>query len=392
MSEADCNIQYFDNKLAKILAGGPDYSMEAKYNESFLDGACSVSVIPHSDCPNVHLWFCRSDTNESIETTIGTTAYSEPYVKAKIIKCTERAGCFFYTPMRPETDTAASNSWCGQIGSFCFDENDSLSFDYTSTFYPYGTCTQSAYSISFYANEVDNVLFTRSINNSGFFLYWASASQAEEDASIAAGQNFWIVRTLSQITCPSINTKIPISSAANKLTPTNSSSADNTTDLSYASTPHPDPYPCSANHAYWGFIKAYTPSLSFENDDVIIAKGDSPRTMPFIFQRHKYSYGNRNKATIITCIAGGTTLPQTVLKDYDGNLTEYPWLEDDGYVILGVYPAKQNRYFAITYKPGTYSAATWLDDAFDVWNISLATPNFAKTQLKLADIVSDILI
>lgn len=140
-------------------------------------------------------------------------------------------------------------------------------------------------------------------------------------------------------------------------------------------------------------LKGKPPVISYNGQDVTLAEGTTEVKQPIIH----LGYGN-NAETALTY----SGLPNDSMSIYTiasaNRATVNPWLTDDQNVLLGCFynKAKTSTYI-ITYKPGTYSKTTYLEDAFTVWGFMFnqSTHNTAtliKSPKKLSEILDDIAI
>lgn len=143
------------------------------------------------------------------------------------------------------------------------------------------------------------------------------------------------------------------------------------------------------------FVDSFCPALTFGGDTVTVAKGETARPSPILFceQRIRNSSGTYTTGGDVAAFNAGYKggfASKSQLTTISGGVasTVNPWILDDDNVLLGVYPDKEHaNAYAITYKPGSYSKASWLNDAFTLWNINFLTPRFVKTTKTLIDFI-----
>lgn len=154
------------------------------------------------------------------------------------------------------------------------------------------------------------------------------------------------------------------------------------------------------NLEFLDFAEQYPAVIQFNGEDVTLSKSSTPTTSPFM----RYHYRTRNSSGNITTgadtirlNAGGYPSPDSCveLSTITGGVQSKvnDWFEDDGYFIHGTYPNKaRTDCYVVTYKPGTYSKDTYLQDAFKVWNVDFTTPRFVQSSKTLPQVLDDLAI
>lgn len=367
-AHADNNIQFFDNRIKKIIDGGRDYVPETC--NSFLHGTASISTLLSVGS----IYFLSSKDGYSVSSGVSTVAtVSNDFT---FYKLNEKTGVVLFESTRYNgTYEYSGESYCT---GFCFSDKDSISTIPRSSLS--GNTVAAANSSQASCEGYQTILALNSPKLNSIFFLGKTTDKNKNYETItknyitrveSARRTFTVSTTTYNLKAMSMNIALP---------------------TIYGSSV------TSAHANYCDFADAYAPVIEFNGQDVSISKGNTPKKIPLLcFDSVKsnssgedtvggaYVYfgvednDSLTKCQLTTIVSGETT-------------TLNPWVEDDGSVILGLYPTKKyNNQYIITYKEGSYTKSNWLNNAFDVWIVeNTASPKFTKTTKKITDIIDEI--
>lgn len=380
-AHADNNIQFFDNRIKKILDGGKDYVAETC--NSFLNGTTTVTTVVSDN--RVYLQSSTNGTSvaTSVYTTISTISTDSTFYKVG-----ERTGVVLFTTKRKNGDYE----------------------------YPGEATIQAVYVIN---SKAYNYITLAAHNPS---------IVATANSSIASCEGYQVITALNSPKSNSIfflsksidkdktyETKTQCRAVRTQLVNENYSTSDTVKRINNSSTNSATIFGAQkvytgAHANYFDFAKAFAPVIEFNGEAVSISKGSTPKDIPILLYDSVRSdssgndsagsafayFGIENDGNLSCCTLTSIATADTVFADVNysagDTITIKPWVEDDGSVILGLYPTKKyNNQYIITYKEGSYTKSNWLNNAFDVWIVeNTASPKFTKTTKKITDVIDDI--
>lgn len=364
-SHANDNIQFFDNRLKKILDGGRDFV--AKPCNSFVNFTATIDTLISNG-----VIFIKENTSGN---TL-STGYNDSLITAlTIYKLSEKTGLSL-------AETKKTNG------------------NYT---YPF---TAKFRELQFRSNNYFTISNESSLSN----------TIAAANSSIASCEGYQVITALNAPKSDSIfflgkstdknktyttqtkcyAYKIQLATENQTVPSARVSSSTLNSLLIVESNP-----PVNSIYAkHYDFADAYAPVIEFNGQNVSISKSSNPEKIPILcYDSVKSdSSGNVTLGTSFACFNADNNAPlqQVTLTSISNGetITVNPWFEDDSSVILGLYPSNEyNNQYVITYKEGSYTKANWLNDAFDVWIIiDDSYPRFTKTTKKITDIADEIIL
>ena len=252
VENAPFNVQYFDNNIKHILDGGQNYEIEPTTDCVLLNGTCTVTpVTVYSASAGYSTWYLkRSDTEQTKQINSGGCRDKENESKWtwKFIKMTEQSG---YAIGKNERFNSSNSKWYRgstvmvpfallDDGSIHQDTNTTLNIVDASN-----ATTGAGYDIT--SGFMRSLLNPNSI---AFITYYS----IPDGVSV---RQFQVKETicLGNPTYPKISA-FPV--VATDDVDTQSSCSVFTCD----------------------FVQAYSPVISFNGQDVSLAKGENPRSLP----------------------------------------------------------------------------------------------------------------
>ena len=349
---ADGNIQFFDSKLNEMLNGGVDYAVTPTNSDSFLWGGTTVSL-GYDTSTSVN--FISSSANNTL--SLGTNN-STVTIESAMIKLSEVAGLVYRRRVGTKRLVGVTDFFPFNVASDGLIAQNSITTICSASVTISGGTTDKYYEFTrsiLNPNLLFAIQCNETLNSSGV----ATKRQYYRSSFAATGYTGFVERA----EVPEIGT----------WTSTGKSSSVDSAQ----------------------FVEMFSPALSFSGDNVTISKGDTPRKAPAIFyeKRIRNSSGTFTEGGDFVAINPGYK-PNTALNfqltTISGGVasTLNSWLEDDDNVILGFFPNEtKTDVYAVTYKPGTYSKSSWLNDAFSLWDIDFKNLRFIKSTKQLPDVL-----
>lgn len=369
VENAPFNVQYFDNNIKHILDGGQNYEVEPTTDCVLLNGTCTVTPVTVKSGDGDYWYLKRSDTEQTkrIDTDGNYNGCRDKENESKwtweIIKMTELSG---YAIGKCERFNSSNSKWYRGITvmvPFALLDDGSIHQDADTTLNivdASDATTGAGYAIT--SGFMRSLLNPNSI---AFITYYSIPDGV-------SNHGFDVKETICRgnPTYPKVFT---LKKVGTDVADTQSSCPVFTCD----------------------FVQAYSPVISFNGQDVSLAKGENPRSLPLTKYEIDKDTGTYQQKRKVIGIPDGVGLSTVAAYDYctapSFEITK-PWLEDDGNIILGVYPTKNHSdCYAVTYKEGTYSKDSWLDDAFTVWRLERDTPAVVQTDKSITDIADRVI-
>lgn len=385
VENAPFNVQYFDNNIKHILDGGQNYEIEPTTDCVLLNGTCTVTpVTVNSATAGGSIWYLkRSDTEQqdSLNYGYGNSWYLEQkknsrWVDFSYIKLTETS-C--YSIAKNQHYISGSDIWYDRNeiikpfallddGSVYMTKSDQqVNYEQVIIDFSYDSVSGSSKHLT--------SPFLRSPFSPNDFMYTTHKYNPSDTESFHSYQACLVACYEESNTFPTTTRRME--------------------QVATTRTPKTQEF---------GLLKAYSPVISFDGESVTLAKGETPRNLPFA-KEHTVTYnsstGALNKEYIYiypwhySKDSGGQPKVDFFTpynKNSSGQETVKPWIEDDNNIILGVYPTKNySDCYAVTYKEGTYSKDSWLDDAFTVWRLERDTPAVVQTDKSITDIADRVI-
>ena len=367
MANADNNIQFFDNRLDKLLNGNHDYSIDWKDNETFLDGSVTISF-GQTSTGSVYAISTASNSTLSLYAKNTTAVAYTPGIH----KISEQTAVIYYSA---EQYTSGGVQYHG--GRWirpCYVNPATGTASVGNSIQIAGACSTATASSTLKDTEI--YFYRAALEDTG--ITYTKKEVKPSLTSVYYGKYY----------CDPTNASLSTASGTGTLGSIYTLTSGKTTLTD------------------WGVADSADPIISFDGEDVTVARGTTHKS-PFV----KYSNRTRNSSDSITtgndCVNffignSGESNPLRILNTVSGGVQSSlnPWIEDDGYVILDIYPnKKRSNAYVITYKPGTYSKENWLNNAFDIWSFIYTTTansggdkHLYKTDKKLPAILDDIII
>ena len=366
----DFNIQFFDNRLKKIIDGGRDF--EAKQSLTFLNFTTSISTLASGS--KIYIQSSKDGASVSTGVSVNNATTSTDLT---FYKLNEKTCVVLYEIKKQNGDYEYSDkSYCN---GFSFDTEDNITTIPNSSF-PSNTVAAANSSIASCEGYQDITALNAPKSNSIIFL----------GKTIDKNKNYGTISKNSVTKIEAVYTSVTY--GATVVSP-KAMAECNILPTIYGST-------YTGVHAnYCDFADAYSPVIEFNGEQVNISKSTTPKKVPLLcFDSVKSdSTGNDTVggAYVYLGVEDNARLAKCQLTTIQSGVTTTlnPWGEDDGSVILGLYPTKRsNNQYVVTYNEGSYTKANWLNKAFDVWIVEdTATPKFTKTTKTITDIVDDVL-
>ena len=363
----DSNIQFFDNRLKKVIDGSSKTYTPVS-DSSYRGGNTYVEL--QYGYVSTGTSFSLVGSNNTVTLLSNTSTRDVTYDQNTAFKLSETVGFVVQS-----IDTIKSNSNYDSTASF-------LSFKVPSTG---SIATVSSVSVCPAAST------TASVNGSNAFKYVASIF----DPSHFLVLNYvYSESTLGGSRAYKYNTQ-RINPATGAITTTKTNTAIGTRyyyaknniteldkDIDIATCKKPT-FTFSENSCtiaegagkYYSFVPYKT--------NVISSSGAITGGGKYVLIHHGASEASPVSTLQLTTLSGGVT---STLND---------WLEDDNNLIAGIFHSKSSsNIYAITFKKGTYStdSPTWFDNCSTVWLFDFLTPKLFKTTTKLSEILNDLLI
>ena len=368
----DCNIQFFDNRLKKIINGDGSLGdiKPSTSDNSFLGGTEQVSI--HADYSGTYT--ARSLTSNNHGTcSLPTDTNSVRSYLSSPFKLSETAGIFF------QKNVQTANNWTDEYSGriyalhFSLADNQNLS---VATGTDNSICAAASSVTS--ANGSNDYNFAPSLLDPNHLIFFSNIHA--ENSSGYTEAYYYCSRAFK-----ATNASITSTKAVTSIGTFYSYDVASKTVLTSAPTSF--------------FFK---PQISFAQSTVTVSQKAHTFQLPFL----KYTLAVTNASKVVTSStdyilihhgaygSAPSLLTWRTWTSGGGYTNVNSWLEDDDNLIAGIWRAKSSSscLYAVTFKKGSYSLANWFDNSSSVWTFDFITPKVFKTTKKLSQIIDDLLL